>query len=185
MMCGLYPSRRGVYFAAGLDRQDAASMRARKLLQGYSPMVFRSGHIPYVSLTVCSVIKPVDELCELLTDQGLLEKDRTEYTCRAAWRPIGRVIEPYLTDQWYVDARRWLIRRSKRCARAVPRSCQHNGKRRSSIGWRTSSLGAFLGKSGGAIRFPPGMGRREGLCRRERGQRVPTRSASKPTSRKR
>ena len=38
----------------------------------------------------------------------------------------GVVIEPFLTDQWYVDAKAWRSRRSRRCARAAPCSCPRN-----------------------------------------------------------
>src|SRR5579863_7412564 len=46
--------------------------------------------------------------------------------------------------------------------------CQRSGRRRSSIGWRTSSRGAFHGKSGGAIRFRRGMGQKKVFARRSR-----------------
>jgi valyl-tRNA synthetase len=48
-------------------------------------------------------------------------------------------IEPFLTDQWYVNAkelRRW---RSRRCATAAPSSCRRTGRRPITTGWRTSS----------------------------------------------
>ena len=54
--------------------------------------------------------------------------------------------------------RRSRSRRWRRCASARRCSCRRNGKRRSSIGWRISSRGAFRGKSGGVIKFRPGTG---------------------------
>ncbi len=70
------------------------------------------------------------------------------------------VIEPYLTDQWYVNAKK-LAEAGDRCGarRARPSSCRRIGKRPISTGWKTSSLGASRASSGGAIRFRPGTGR--------------------------
>jgi valyl-tRNA synthetase len=63
----------------------------------------------------------------------------------------GVVIEPWLTDQWYVDAETLAkppieaVRDGRRS-----RSCRRPGRRPSSTGWRTSSPGASRASSGGA-----------------------------------
>ncbi len=72
----------------------------------------------------------------------------------------GVVIEPYLTDQWYVDAKTHGAARHRGGAhRARPPSCRRTGKRPISSGWRTSSPGASPASSGGVTRFRPGTGR--------------------------
>jgi len=81
----------------------------------------------------------------------------------------GVVIEPWLTDQWYCDAKtlaKPAIEAVERGATVfVPRSWENTF----SNGCATSSPGAFRGKSGGAIRFPPGMLRTARSSRRNRG----------------
>ena len=79
-------------------------------------------------------------------------------------RPIGDrsgvVIEPWLTDQWYVDAETL----AKPAIEAV-RSGAHQdrarrpGRRPGSTGWRISSPGASRASSGGGTGFRPGMTR--------------------------
>ncbi len=69
----------------------------------------------------------------------------------------GVVIEPYLTDQWYVDAKTLAqpaiaaVREGRTAF--VPQAL---GGDLSSTGWKTSSPGASRASSGGAIRFRPG-----------------------------
>ena len=107
----------------------------------------------------------------------------------------GVVIEPWLTDQWYVERRRrWPSRRSRRCARARSRSCPRPGKRPTSTGWRTSSRGACRGSCGGGTGFRRGMhddgsclrrrdrGRGAGAGRRRRRADAATRTCSTPGS---
>ena len=71
----------------------------------------------------------------------------------------GAVIEPFLTDQWYVDAgdAGQAGHRGGESA-AAPHSCRRRGRRPISTGWRTSSPGASRASSGGAIRFPAWYG---------------------------
>ena len=71
----------------------------------------------------------------------------------------GVVIEPWLTDQWYVDAETL----AKPAIEAVeegrtPSSCRRTGRRPISNGCATSSPGASRASSGGAIRSRPGTG---------------------------
>ena len=81
--------------------------------------------------------------------------------------------------------RRWRSPRSPRCAKARLRSCRRNGRRRSSIGWRTSSPGASRGKSGGGIRFRPGTGpTAKSSSPKARMTQSRTRSPTTPTSRR-
>ena len=72
----------------------------------------------------------------------------------------GVVIEPLLTDQWFVRRRsRWPNRPSRRWRAAGPSSCRRTGTRPISSGCATSSPGASRGRSGGGIRFRPGTAR--------------------------
>ena len=66
------------------------------------------------------------------------------------------VLEPWLTDQWFVDAKTLAQPLSRPCARARPSSCRRTGKRPITTGSRTSSPGACPGSSGGATRYRPG-----------------------------
>jgi hypothetical protein len=74
----------------------------------------------------------------------------------------GVVIEPWLTDQWYVDAATLAAAPIEAVKRARSRSCRRAGKRPSSTGWRTSSPGASRGNCGG------GTGSRLGMTRTAR-----------------
>jgi valyl-tRNA synthetase len=115
-----------------------------------------------------------------MKDGGFLfphvDKDGVEHDAepRTIQTPFGDrggvVIEPWLTDQWYVDAET-LAKAPIEAVRSgaieiVPRA----GKRPISTGWKTSSPGAFAP----AVVGPPhpGMVRRprRHLCRRNRGR---------------
>ena len=81
--------------------------------------------------------------------------------------------------------RHWRSRRSRRCATAGPNSFRSNGKRPSSIGWRTSSRGASRGRSGGVIRFRRGTDRTARFSLpRTKTMWWPTRSHTTPTSKR-
>ena len=70
----------------------------------------------------------------------------------------GVVIEPWLTDQWYVDAK--TLAAPALAAVRDGKTKFHSrkiGKRPISIGSKTSSHGAFHVSSGGAIKSQPGM----------------------------
>ena len=125
------------------------------------------------------------KIIERLDAAGLLDKiEPTIHTVPHGDRS-GAVLEPFLTDQWYVDAKTLASPRSRRCAKARLRSCRRNGRRRSSIGWRTSSPGASRGKSGGAIRFRPGTGpTAKSSSLKARMTRSRKRSPTTPTSRR-
>ena len=69
------------------------------------------------------------------------------------------VIEPRLTDQWYVDAATLAKPAIDAVqARPAPFSCRRIGRPPTSTGWRTSSLGASRASSGGGTRSPHGTG---------------------------
>ena len=71
----------------------------------------------------------------------------------------GVPIEPYLTDQWYVDAKTLAKPAIEAVIPAKPNLSRSNGPRPIMNGCTISSLGAFPASSGGGIRFRPGMGR--------------------------
>ena len=70
----------------------------------------------------------------------------------------GVVIEPWLTDQWYVDVKRRSPNgRSRRCGTAETRFVPEQlGEDLFPAGSRTSSHGACRASSGGGIGSPPG-----------------------------
>ena len=64
-------------------------------------------------------------------------------------------IEPFLTDQWYVDAATLAEPGAGGGARrAAPASCPSATRRPTSTGWRTSSPGASRASSGGGTEIP-------------------------------
>ena len=69
------------------------------------------------------------------------------------------VIEPFLTDQWYVDAKT-LGEAGDRRGEARPHRvrARRTGRTPTSTGWRTSSPGASRASSGGATRSRRGTG---------------------------
>jgi valyl-tRNA synthetase len=69
----------------------------------------------------------------------------------------GVVIEPWLTDQWYVDAEELAKPPMEAVRSGRSRSCPRAGKRPSSTGWRTSSRGASRASCGGGTGFRLGM----------------------------
>ncbi|KAI1691738.1 tRNA synthetases class I (I, l, M and v) domain-containing protein [Ditylenchus destructor] len=71
----------------------------------------------------------------------------------------GVVIEPMLTDQWYVDAATLASPRSRRSARRDQGRAESRGKRPISTGWKTSSPGASAASCGGATVSRHGMPR--------------------------
>ena len=55
----------------------------------------------------------------------------------------GQIIEPWLTDQWYVDAPHLPNRPLPRCATGAPNSCRKIGKKLILTGWKISALVYF------------------------------------------
>ena len=113
-------------------------------------------------------------------------KDRADHAHGAARRPLRRGARA-VPDRPMVrrrqDAGAAGDRRGARAER--PCSCRSNGRRRSSIGWRTSSPGASPARSGGAIRFRPGTGRTaRSSSPKPRTTRSPTRWRITPRSRR-
>ena len=93
----------------------------------------------------------------------------------------GVVIEPFLTDQWYVDAKTLAPPAIAAVRAGAPFSCRRTGRRPISTGWRISSPGASRASSGGATRSRPGTARRQGVrCREPRTRRSATRSPTTP-----
>ena len=89
----------------------------------------------------------------------------------------GVPIEPFLTDQWYVDAKVLAepAIASVREGRTDNRP-EELGEGPTSTGWRTSSHGASRASSGGAIASPPGTGlmaRSSSRRARRRHERLP------------
>ncbi len=125
-------------------------------------------------------------IVEHLEARGLLEKiEPTTHVVPHGDRS-GAVLEPFLTDQWYVDAKT-LAQPAIAAVReqARPCSCRRNGRRRSSIGWRTSSPGASPARSGGAIRIPAWYGPDGKIFVAEtEDERSPTRWRTTPRSRR-
>jgi valyl-tRNA synthetase len=66
------------------------------------------------------------------------------------------VIEPRLSDQWFVKVGPLARPRSRRCATDGRGSTRSATPVRSSTGWRTSTTGPSPGRSGGVIRSPRG-----------------------------
>ncbi len=91
---------------------------------------------------------------------GLLEKIEPHTHMVPHGDRSGVVIEPFLTDQWYVDAKTLAQAGDRGGARRRDRrSCRRTGRRPISTGWKTSSRGASRASSGGAIRSRRGTGR--------------------------
>ncbi len=63
----------------------------------------------------------------------------------------GSVIEPRLSDQWFLRSSRSRTRRSPPCAKATSASRRRCTPRPTSSGWATSTTGASRASSGGAI----------------------------------
>ena len=77
----------------------------------------------------------------------------------AARRSLNVVIEPFLTDQWYVNAGNWRSRRSPPCATDGPVSSPKNWENTyCTSGWRTSSRGACRASVVGSHQIPAWYG---------------------------
>ena len=108
---------------------------------------------------------------------------RSNRTAHMVPMATGRmaVIEPWLTDQWYVDAKTLASRPCRRCGKGKPTSFQRIGRKPISNGLKTSSPGVFRGSFGGVTRYRLGMRpgaafmsrkRGGGLCRSPGGRRA-------------
>ena len=82
---------------------------------------------------------------------------RNFWKCCAAWWLSGVVIEPWLLDQWYVNAEKLANPRLKQSRRAEQHLCLNDGTKPISSGCGIFSLGVFHGSSGGDIVFRHGM----------------------------
>ncbi len=94
-----------------------------------------------------------------LEADGLMEKIELHSHVVPHGDRSNAVIEPRLTDQWYVDAKT-LAEPGDRCGQARPHRvrAEELGDAPISTGWRTSSPGASRASCGGAIRSRPGTG---------------------------
>ena len=108
-------------------------------------------------------------IVERLEDVGLIDKIEPHTHMVPHGDRSNVVIEPYLTDQWYVNAKALAVDAIAAVREGKTSSCRRTGRRPISTGWRTSSRGASRGNCGGAIRFRRGTGRTEGVRRRVRG----------------
>ena len=162
----------------GLDLKDNA-----EFLQGPPPSDALEETLALHGLDRFAARKKIIERLEAI---GLLDKiEQTTHVVPHGDRS-GAVLEPFLTDQWYVDAKTLAAARDHSGARRQDLVRAHrNGRRRSSTGWRTSSPGAFRGKSGGGTRFRLGTGpTAKSLSPKARMTRSRTRSPTTPTSRR-
>ena len=81
----------------------------------------------------------------------------------------GVVIEPYLTDQWYVDARELAKPAIEAVEQAPSTSYQSSGRTPTLPGCATFRTGASAASCGGATAYRPGTTPRAILRRRSRG----------------
>jgi valyl-tRNA synthetase len=88
-----------------------------------------------------------------LEKAGLVESKKPHKLMVPRSQRTEAIVEPMLSDQWFVRMRR---RAWKRSGRATPVSCRPNGPRSTTSGWRTSRTGASRDNSGGDTRSPPG-----------------------------
>ena len=99
-------------------------------------------------------------IVELLEMHGLVEKIEPNTHVVPHGDRSNVVIEPYLTDQWYVNAKELAkpaiaaVREGK--TKFVP---EELGEAPISTGWKTSSPGASRGNCGGATKSRRGTGR--------------------------
>ena len=95
-----------------------------------------------------------------LVRSGLVEKIEAHAHAVPHAQRGNAVVEPWLTDQWYVDAASWRSRPSLPSRAARPSSSPRTGRRPTSSGCATSSPGASRARSGGGIRSRRGTGRK-------------------------
>ena len=93
-----------------------------------------------------------------LEEQGLVEKIEPQTHVVPYGDRSNAVIEPYLTDQWYVNAKNLAKPAIEAVRRAKLISFPKTGRRSISTGWKISSPGAFRASFGGGIKFRRGMG---------------------------
>jgi valyl-tRNA synthetase len=105
---------------------------------------------------------------------GLLERVQDHRMVVPRGDRSGAVLEPYLTDQWYVKVAPLADPRSPRSRMAACASCPRTGRRPISSGCATSRTGASAASSGGATGSRPGTTPR----RRARRPTRPTRGAA-------
>ena len=90
---------------------------------------------------------------------GLLVAIEPHTHTGAARRPLGRAVEPWLTDQWYVDVKPLAERPSRRCGDGETRFVPANWEK-TFFDWLENILpGASRASSGGATRSRPGTPR--------------------------
>ncbi len=100
------------------------------------------------------------KIVELMEERELLERIEPHPHMVPHGDRSGVIVEPWLTDQWYVDAKDTGAAGPRSGARGQdPVRSPRIGKDLFSNGWRISSPGASPASSGGGIRFRLGMGR--------------------------
>ena len=73
----------------------------------------------------------------------------------------GQIIEPFLTDQWFVRTKSLAEPSIKAVQNGTIKFVPKTGNERISTGWRILRIGASRVKSGGGIEFQPGMTKKE------------------------
>jgi valyl-tRNA synthetase len=98
-----------------------------------------------------------ERIVEELQAAGLVERIEPHKLMVPRGDRTGAVIEPYLTDQWYVRIAPLARRPSRRSNPVGYVSCRRIGTRLSISGCATSRTGASAVSCGGVIAFLPGM----------------------------
>lgn len=94
-----------------------------------------------------------------LEDLGLLVETKPHKLQVPRGDRTGQVIEPYLTDQWFVKMDALAKRGLELVESGRSSSCRRTGSTPIATGWKTSRTGASAGSCGGAIAFRRGSTR--------------------------
>ena len=105
------------------------------------------------------VAKARPKIEQLLTERGLLEKAEPHKMALGKCYRCKTVVEPLLSDQWFVKIKPLAEPANKPLKMVVSGSFPMPGRTTISVGCETSRTGAFRGKSGGAISSRPGIAR--------------------------
>ena len=102
---------------------------------------------------------------------GLVEKIEPHVHAVPHAQRGNAVIEPWLTDQWYVNAAELAKQAIAAVESGKTSSCRRTGRRPTSSGCATSSRGASRASSGGGTRSRRGTGQTVG-CRSHRSEYI-------------
>ena len=105
-----------------------------------------------------------------------VDRDRALVEAKPIMQPFGDrskvVIEPMLTDQWFVDTAKIVGPALDAVREGDVKIMPESAKRSITTGWRTSSPGASRASFGGGIRFRFGMGSTVGGFRTTKARRA-------------